>query len=148
MAPDSAVLEDLDGRLAGRLLRPGDDGYDAAAASTTASSTARRRRSSAAERLRTSLPPCARRVPGLDICVRGGGHNVAGRAVVDGAVMIDLAEMKGIEVDPRRRTVRAEGGLTGPSSTAPSPSTASPSPGAPSPPPGSPGSRSAAASAG
>ena len=42
------------------------------------------------------------RAAGLDICVRGGGHNVAGRAVVDGAVMIDLAEMKDIEVDPRR----------------------------------------------
>ena len=37
---------------------------------------------------------------------------MAGRAVVDGAVMIDLAEMKGIEVDPDARTVRAEGGVT------------------------------------
>ena len=49
---------------------------------------------------------------GLEICVRGGGHNVAGRAVADGAVMVDLAEMKGAEVDPEARTVRAEGGLT------------------------------------
>ena len=32
--------------------------------------------------------------------VRGGGHNVAGRAVADGGVMIDLSEMKGIEIDP------------------------------------------------
>jgi FAD/FMN-containing dehydrogenase len=38
------------------------------------------------------------RAEGLDICVRGGGHNVAGRAVVDGALMIDLAPMKGIHV--------------------------------------------------
>jgi FAD/FMN-containing dehydrogenase len=52
------------------------------------------------------------RAAGLDISVRGGGHNVAGRAVADDAVMIDLAEMKGIEVDPEARTVRAEGGLT------------------------------------
>ena len=51
------------------------------------------------------------RAAGLDVCVRGGGHNVAGRAVVDDAVMIDLAEMKGASVDPEARTVRAEGGL-------------------------------------
>ena len=37
--------------------------------------------------------------------VRGGGHNVAGRAVADGGVMIDLAEMKAIAVDPDRGTV-------------------------------------------
>jgi FAD/FMN-containing dehydrogenase len=48
---------------------------------------------------------------GLEICVRGGGHNVAGRAVADGALMVDLAEMKGIYVDPEARTVRAQGGL-------------------------------------
>ena len=52
------------------------------------------------------------RAAGLDISVRGGGHNVAGRAVMDDAVMIDLAEMKGTQVDPEARTVRAEGGLT------------------------------------
>jgi FAD/FMN-containing dehydrogenase len=49
---------------------------------------------------------------GLEISVRGGGHNVAGLAVADDAVMIDLAEMKGIHVDPDARTVRAEGGVT------------------------------------
>ena len=43
--------------------------------------------------------------------MRGGGHNVAGRAVVDGALMIDLAPMKGIYVDPVARTVRAQGGV-------------------------------------
>jgi FAD/FMN-containing dehydrogenase len=48
----------------------------------------------------------------LEICVRGGGHNVAGRAVVDGALMIDLAPMKQVDVDPSARTVRAQPGLT------------------------------------
>ena len=47
----------------------------------------------------------------LEISVRGGGHNVAGRAVTDGGVMIDLAEMKGITVDPEARTATAEGGV-------------------------------------
>ena len=37
---------------------------------------------------------------GLEVSVRGGGHNVAGRAVTDGGVMIDLAEMKAIAIDP------------------------------------------------
>src|SRR3990170_4496057 len=49
---------------------------------------------------------------GLEISIRGGGHNVAGRAVTDGGLMIDLAEMKGIHVDPVARTIRAQGGVT------------------------------------
>src|SRR3990172_7083126 len=40
------------------------------------------------------------------------GHNVAGRAVTDGGVMIDLSLMKGIHVNPQVRTVRAQGGVT------------------------------------
>jgi FAD/FMN-containing dehydrogenase len=49
---------------------------------------------------------------GLDVAVRGGGHNVAGRCTIDGGVMIDLSEMTGIHVDPRARIARAGGGLT------------------------------------
>src|SRR3972149_126282 len=49
---------------------------------------------------------------GLEIAVRGGGHNVAGRAVTEGGLMIDLADMKGIHVDPVARTIRAQGGVT------------------------------------
>src|SRR6188474_1097304 len=48
---------------------------------------------------------------GLEVSVRGGGHNVAGRATVDGGMMIDLSPMKGIHVDVRARTVRAQGGV-------------------------------------
>jgi FAD/FMN-containing dehydrogenase len=51
------------------------------------------------------------RTMGLEIAVRGGGHNVAGRATVDGGVMIDLAPMKGIHVDAHARTARAQGGV-------------------------------------
>jgi FAD/FMN-containing dehydrogenase len=46
------------------------------------------------------------------VAVRGGGHNVAGRATIDGGVMIGLAPMKAIQVDPRSRTVRVQGGVT------------------------------------
>jgi FAD/FMN-containing dehydrogenase len=52
------------------------------------------------------------REQGLPIAVRGGGHNVAGRGVCDGGLVIDLSEMDGIRVDPERGTVRAEGGVT------------------------------------
>jgi FAD/FMN-containing dehydrogenase len=48
----------------------------------------------------------------LEVAVRGGGHNVAGRATVDGGMMLDLSLMKGIYVDPQTRTARAQGGVT------------------------------------
>lgn len=54
----------------------------------------------------------AARDAGLEISVRGGGHNVAGKAVTEGGLMIDLSPMKGIRVDPERSTVRVEGGVT------------------------------------
>src|SRR5262245_22023417 len=47
----------------------------------------------------------------LEIAVRGGGHNVAGRSTCDHGVMIDLSPMKGIFVDERARTARAQGGV-------------------------------------
>ena len=113
MTPDPAVLDDLAGRLSGQLLRPGDDAYDGA----------RRVHNGLVDRSPAVIIRCRStadvaaavrfaRAEGLDISVRGGGHNVAGRAVADGAVMIDLAEMKGIEIDAGARTVRAEGGLS------------------------------------
>jgi hypothetical protein len=46
----------------------------------------------------------------LLVAVRGTGHNVAGFAVCDNGLVIDLSHMKGITVDPLRLTVRAEGG--------------------------------------
>jgi len=48
----------------------------------------------------------------LPLAIRGGGHSAAGNSVPDGGVMLDLSPMKGIQVDPARRTVRAEPGLT------------------------------------
>ena len=112
VTPDSALLDDLAGRVSGRVLRPSHDGYDAA----------RRVHNGLVDRAPAVIVRCRNaadvaagvrfaRAAGLDISVRGGGHNVAGRAVVDDAVMIDLAEMKGTEVDAEARTVRAEGGL-------------------------------------
>ena len=48
----------------------------------------------------------------LLVAVRGGGHNVAGRALCDNGIVIDLSGMKGIRVDAKNRTVRVQGGAT------------------------------------
>jgi FAD/FMN-containing dehydrogenase len=112
-AIDSARIDELAEAVSGRVLRPGGDGYDEA---RKVHNGLVDRQPAVIVRCRSAADAAAAvrfaRGAGLDICVRGGGHNVAGRAVADGAVMIDLAEMKGTAVDAGARTVRAEGGLT------------------------------------
>ncbi|NIM52831.1 MAG: FAD-binding protein [Gemmatimonadales bacterium] len=49
---------------------------------------------------------------GLLTSIRGAGHNIAGNAVADGALMIDLSGMNAVEVDPASRTARVEPGAT------------------------------------
>jgi FAD/FMN-containing dehydrogenase len=46
------------------------------------------------------------------VSIRGGGHQIAGSAVCDDGLVIDLSAMKGIQVDPGARVVRAQGGVT------------------------------------
>src|SRR5687768_39377 len=50
------------------------------------------------------------RAQGFEIAVRGGGHNVAGTAVCDDGIVIDLSEMRAVWVDPASRTARVQGG--------------------------------------
>jgi len=52
------------------------------------------------------------REQGLDLSIKGGGHNVAGNAVNDDGIVIDLSQMRGVHVDPDTRTVRVQGGAT------------------------------------
>ncbi|KPV41856.1 FAD-linked oxidase [Thiohalorhabdus denitrificans] len=48
----------------------------------------------------------------LLLAVRGGGHNIAGKALCDGGVVLDLSALRGVHVDPQARTVRVEPGAT------------------------------------
>jgi FAD/FMN-containing dehydrogenase len=52
------------------------------------------------------------REQGLVLSIKGGGHNVAGNAVNDGGIVIDLSQMRGVHVDPETGTVRVQGGAT------------------------------------
>jgi hypothetical protein len=95
------------------LLTPDDDDYEA---TRRVHNGLIDRRPAVIARCRTTADVAdavrMARQRGWEICVRGGGHNVAGRAVVDGALMIDLSPMKDVVVDPRTRTVQAQPGLT------------------------------------
>ena len=80
--------------------------------SSTGSSTGIRAHRAMRRRRRRHLLRPLRHEYGLTVSVRGGGHSIAGKAICDDGLMIDLSAMKGIRVDPASRTVRAEPGLT------------------------------------
>ena len=52
------------------------------------------------------------REQGLALSIKAGGHNVAGNAISDGGLVIDLSQMRGVTVDPANQTVRLQGGAT------------------------------------
>jgi FAD/FMN-containing dehydrogenase len=52
------------------------------------------------------------REAGLDLAVRSGGHSGAGNSVSDGGIVLDLAAMRALEIDPQERTAWAQTGLT------------------------------------
>jgi FAD binding domain/Berberine and berberine like len=107
-----AVREELASGLRG-VVCPGDRGYDTARAVFNGMIDRRPlavvRPADASDVVRSIR--FARRHD-LPLSVRGGGHSVAGNAVRDGAVMLDLSGMKAVRVDPETRTVRAGPGLT------------------------------------
>jgi FAD/FMN-containing dehydrogenase len=116
MRSESSISQAVAGIAAtfsGQLLQPVDAGYD----------EARRVHNGMVDKKPALIVRCRgvadvadginiARDLGLEVAVRGGGHNVAGRATVEGGVMIDLALMKGIHVNPGQRLVRAQGGTT------------------------------------
>jgi FAD/FMN-containing dehydrogenase len=108
---ENAVTK-LKERLSGELLRPTDRAYDDARVVWNALVDKRPAliaRCSAAHDVVSSVRFA--REHSLEVSVRGGGHNIAGNAVIDRGLMIDLTPMKAIDVDPDRRRVRAQAGL-------------------------------------
>jgi len=107
------VAAEFSGTFSGQLLRPADAGYDEA---RTVHNGLVDKRPALIARCRgiadvVDAVNLTRKL-GLEVAVRGGGHNVAGRATIDGGLVIDLSPMKGIHVDPKGRTARAQSGVT------------------------------------
>ena len=109
----SDTVSELSKTFTGQILRAGDPGYE----------EARRVHNGLIDKRPALIARCrgladiadavkVARGHGLEVAVRGGGHNVAGRSTIDDGLMIDLALMTGIHVDPKARTARAQGGLT------------------------------------
>ena len=109
---DEADVQGLAAALRGQLIRPNDPTYD----------EARRVWNGMIDKYPALIVRCTgtadvvaavkfARSSGLLVAVRGGGHNVAGNAVNDGGLVIDLSQMKGIQVDPVKRTARAQAGV-------------------------------------
>jgi FAD/FMN-containing dehydrogenase len=108
-----AVVAALRSELTGPVLTPGDDGYDASRQLWNGMIDARpaviaRCATSADVQAVVSHAASER----LLIAVRGGGHNVAGTATHDGAIVIDLSDMNTVSVDPFIRRAFAGGGAT------------------------------------
>lgn len=109
----ASAIEALGGRLRGEVLTPGSDGYDTARAIWNAMIDRRPKvivRCQGAADVMDAVSFAAGH--GLPISIRGGGHNVAGHAVGDGGVMIDLSLMRSVRVDPENRRAWVEGGAT------------------------------------
>jgi FAD/FMN-containing dehydrogenase len=110
--PDEAI-EQLRSAIGGRLLRPADPGYDEARTIWNAMIDRRPQliiQCTAAEDVVRAVEFA--RANEVLLAVRGGGHNIAGHAMCDGGVVIDLSPMKAIRVEPERRRAEVEPGAT------------------------------------
>lgn len=106
-------VEELRASVLGQTIGTGDDAYD----------TARKVYNGMIDRRPSVIVRCAdvadvmacvdyARQQRLDLSIRGGSHSVPGFGTNDGGIVIDLAQMNGVRVNPQARTVRAEGGCT------------------------------------
>ena len=109
----AATMHRLQTRVQGELLRPGDEGYE----------EVRRVWNGMIDKRPALIVRCMgladiiaavtfAREHNVLVSVRGGGHNIAGKAVCSGGLMIDLSRMRSVQVDPFKRTARVEGGAT------------------------------------
>ncbi|HET8524761.1 MAG TPA: FAD-binding oxidoreductase, partial [Thermomicrobiales bacterium] len=109
----AAAIEKLAPAIRGDMIQPGDPTYD----------DARSVYNGMIDRRPALVVRCADAADviaavrfaadqGLDLSIRGGGHNVTGFATNDGGVVVDLSRMRNVHVDPERRVARAGGGAT------------------------------------
>ncbi|MGE5747133.1 MAG: FAD-binding oxidoreductase [Solirubrobacterales bacterium] len=109
---DQGILRELEGSFGGELVRPGDPVYD----------QHRRVWNGSIDRAPALIARCSgvadvisavrfAREAGVEVAVRSGGHSFPGLSVCDGGIVVDLRSMRGIRVDPGRRTVRAQAGV-------------------------------------
>ena len=112
-ALDAATIKGLKETLRGELLTPGSSGYDQARTIWNAMIDKRPdiivRCAGAADVIQAVN---FARKHDLLIAVRGGGHNIAGNAVCDGGIMIDLSLMKSVRVNPKDKRAFVEPGAT------------------------------------
>jgi FAD/FMN-containing dehydrogenase len=109
---EAAALDELREGFRGEVMEPGSPAYDE---SCTVFNGMFGRRPA------TILRPAGTadviraiglaRLSGLPLAIRGGGHSVAGFSLCEGGIVIDMRGMKGIRVDPNKRTARAQAGL-------------------------------------
>jgi FAD/FMN-containing dehydrogenase len=110
---DAEAIEGFAAGIRGPVLRSNDVGYD----------EARRIWNGLIDRRPALIVQCSGAADVVDavnfarerdllLSIKGGGHNVAGNAVNDGGLVIDLSQMRGVHVDPATQTVRAQGGAT------------------------------------
>ena len=107
------ALAEFEARLGGETIRPGDAEYE----------VARKLWNGMIDKRPTLIVRCSgtadviasvnlARTHNLLTAVRSGGHNVAGNAIVDGGLVIDLSRMRGVWVDAQNRVARVQGGAT------------------------------------
>jgi FAD/FMN-containing dehydrogenase len=110
---DDATLEPLADKVRGSVLVAGDDGYEEA---RTVWNEMIDREPAVIVRCTGAADVIAAvdfaREQELPLAVKGGGHHIAGHAVCDDGLVIDLAQMNGVRVDPDAETVRVQGGAT------------------------------------
>jgi len=110
---EEAAVQHLKASLRGELLLPGDARYD----------DTRKVWNGMINKRPALIVRCAGVADVIDtvkfarnhnllVSVRGGGHNIAGKAVCTGGLMIDLSRMRSVQVDPVKRTAHVEGGAT------------------------------------
>jgi FAD/FMN-containing dehydrogenase len=110
---EHTAVERFQDRFQGQIIRPGAAEYDEARTNFNAMIDRRPAVIAQCQNTRDVVEAIRfARDSGLEIAVRGGGHGVAGKALSEGGLVIDLRHMNAVAVDPARRTAVVGGGAT------------------------------------